>query len=217
MSMYGSHKLDRDLAEKMAATAGMNIVDHHVIGNILDELIRSLQGDITVADIKIFKQMRELQKTIDMAKIELSQLAPVDLTAEHLPGAADQLEEIVRATEEATGKILDAAETVQNIAETVDEKNKQRLVEAATSIFEASNFQDITGQRITKVVKTMQIIEDRLQGMVEVLGGEIKGSLRGKLNNETKNENATNTLMSGPQLPGKGVSQDDIDTLFNSL
>jgi chemotaxis protein CheZ len=215
--MYGSHKLDRDLAEKMAATAGMNIVDHHVIGNILDELIRSLQGDITVADIKIFKQMRELQKTIDMAKIELSQLAPVDLTAEHLPGAADQLEEIVRATEEATGKILDAAETVQNIAETVDEKNKQRLVEAATSIFEASNFQDITGQRITKVVKTMQIIEDRLQGMVEVLGGEIKGSLRGKLNNETKNENATNTLMSGPQLPGKGVSQDDIDTLFNSL
>lgn len=215
--MYGSHKLDKDLAEKMAATAGMNVVDHHVIGNILDELIRSLQGDITVADIKIFKQMRELQKTIDMAKIELSQLAPVDLTAEHLPGAADQLEEIVRATEEATGKILDAAETVQNIAETVDEKNKQRLVEAATSIFEASNFQDITGQRITKVVKTMQIIEDRLQGMVEVLGGEIKGSLRGKLNNETKNENATNTLMSGPQLPGKGVSQDDIDTLFNSL
>lgn len=215
--MYGSHKLDKDLAEKMAATAGMNVVDHHVIGNILDELIRSLQGDITVADIKIFKQMRELQKTIDMAKIELSQLAPVDLTAEHLPGAADQLEEIVRATEEATGKILDAAETVQNIAETVDEKNKQRLVEAATSIFEASNFQDITGQRITKVVKTMQIIEDRLQGMVEVLGGEIKGSLRGKLNNETKNQNATNTLMSGPQLPGKGVSQDDIDTLFNSL
>lgn len=215
--MYGSHKLDKDLAEKMAATAGMNVVDHHVISNILDELIRSLQGDITVADIKIFKQMRELQKTIDMAKIELSQLAPVDLTAEHLPGAADQLEEIVRATEEATGKILDAAETVQNIAETVDEKNKQRLVEAATSIFEASNFQDITGQRITKVVKTMQIIEDRLQGMVEVLGGEIKGSLRGKLNNETKNENATNTLMSGPQLPGKGVSQDDIDTLFNSL
>lgn len=215
--MYGSHKLDKDLAEKMAATAGMNVVDHHVISNILDELIRSLQGDITVADIKIFKQMRELQKTIDMAKIELSQLAPVDLTAEHIPSAADQLEEIVRATEEATGKILDAAETVQNIAETVDEKNKQRLVEAATSIFEASNFQDITGQRITKVVKTMQIIEDRLQGMVEVLGGEIKGSLRGKLNNETKNENATNTLMSGPQLPGKGVSQDDIDTLFNSL
>lgn len=215
--MHSAYTVDKGLAEKMATTAGMNVIDHHVIGKILDELIRSLQGDITVADIKIFKQMRDLQKTIDLAKIELSRLAPTDIAAEHLPGAADQLEEIIRATEEATSKILDAAETVQNIAQAVDEKNKHLLMEAATCIFEASNFQDITGQRITKVVKTMQMIEDRLQSMVEVLGGELKYSLRGTVQPIKEGQAPTTALMNGPQLPGKGVTQDDIDALFDSL
>ena len=39
------------------------------------------------------------------------------------------------------------------------------------SIFEACNFQDITGQRISKVVGAMKFVEERVHHMMEIWGG----------------------------------------------
>ena len=38
-------------------------------------------------------------------------------------------------------------------------------------IFEACNFQDLTGQRITKVVSTLRFVEDRIMQMMDIWGG----------------------------------------------
>jgi chemotaxis protein CheZ len=40
--------------------------------------------------------------------------------------------------------------------------------EAVVKIFEACNFQDLTGQRITKVVRALSFIEERVEAMMGV-------------------------------------------------
>jgi chemotaxis protein CheZ len=214
-----AYTVDKSLAQQLEATASGNTVTHDVMVGIVDDIIKTLHGDINATDIKVYKQLQELKNMIDSTRLELANLSPNDITEEHISLAADQLDEIVRHTEEATSKILDAAETVQNVAGSLDAANADKLNAAVTTIYEASNFQDITGQRITKVVKTLQIIEDRLNTMVVALGGEIKKSINGAGGKRLSaaDINKPDTLMNGPQLPGSGINQDDIDALFDSL
>ena len=78
-------------------------------------------------------------------------------------------------------------------------------------MFEACNFQDITGQRISKVVKTLQFIEERVNKMIEIWGEE--GFTDVKQDQEERDAEAA--LLNGPQLANQGVSQADIDKLFD--
>ena len=45
------------------------------------------------------------------------------------------------------------------------------MQERVIKIFEACNFQDLTGQRITKVVATLKFIETHIVRMMEIWGG----------------------------------------------
>jgi chemotaxis protein CheZ len=83
--------------------------------------------------------------------------------------------------------------------------------EAVVAIFEACNFQDITGQRITKVVKTLQYIEDRVNKMIEIWGADTFENLDSPPEVTPDDESR---LLNGPQLENQGVSQDDIDKMF---
>jgi chemotaxis protein CheZ len=81
-------------------------------------------------------------------------------------------------------------------------------------IFEACNFQDLSGQRIAKVLATLTFVEDRVARMLEIWGGRdaIKDFAAGALI-----EPATETKMvNGPKLSGDPghVSQDEIDAMF---
>jgi chemotaxis protein CheZ len=81
-------------------------------------------------------------------------------------------------------------------------------------IFESCNFQDLTGQRITKVVSTLKFIETHIIRMMEIWGGidafkDYAPTARSERDGDAK-------LLNGPKLdddPGH-ASQDDIDALF---
>ena len=51
-----------------------------------------------------------------------------------------------------------------------------RLQDATTRIYEACGFQDITGQRITKVVATLKAIERKVAQIVATFGGASTGA-----------------------------------------
>jgi chemotaxis protein CheZ len=80
-------------------------------------------------------------------------------------------------------------------------------------IFEACSFQDITGQRVSKVVETLQHIEARVARFAEVMkANDIRGFL-----NDVERERAERKekfLLNGPQLAGEGVDQSDVDKMF---
>ncbi len=79
-------------------------------------------------------------------------------------------------------------------------------------IFEACNFQDITGQRINKVVKTIRFIEEKILAMIDIWGAEAFIDLPVA---SDPSASGVDSLMNGPQLQNQGITQDEINALFD--
>ena len=121
----------------------------------------------------------------------------------------DELEEIVTETARATNRIMDAAESVEKVAVTLEPASAGALMDAVTSIYEASAFQDITGQRITKIVRALQSLEEKLASLTSAFG-PLEEQAPAKPEGDA-------ALLNGPQLEKTAASQTDIDALFASL
>ena len=151
---------------------------------------------------------------------ELAAIRHPNLKDDRFATIADQLDAIVEATEEATNVIMDSIEQISDmILERREDLDKAGLGGWAGEIevrfqtmFEACSFQDITGQRITKVVAELKFLNDKLGSMVEIWGPE--GLSREPVPGQGT-EAAAGERLDGPALKGKGSSQDDIDKLFD--
>lgn len=119
---------------------------------------------------------------------------------------AAELNEVVRHTEEATNKIMDHAEALQKLGDA-------KISEHAMGIMEACSFQDITGQRVKKVLQIIDQMEMRIDRLVSLLGGGAISTHAQAL--ATGTERPDEHLMAGPQMAGKGVNQADVDKLFD--
>jgi len=192
------------------------------IAEIVDGILKSLSGDLTGGDLRLYHEIQSLASYIDAAKSEIASIRPQDIAEEHIAIATDELDAIVQHTEEATGAILDAAEKLEAIADGIDDANATALRDAVTMIYESCNFQDITGQRITRIVRALKDIDGKVMSIIEAFGGEgiVHDPDRKKAGDEKKPEAAKlgdKDLLNGPQLPDAAQSQDDIDALFASL
>ena len=90
-----------------------------------------------------------------------------------IPFATDELDAIVEHTAVATNAILESCEMLDEVATAVSGEAAARLQDAVTKIYEACSFQDITGQRITKVVTTLKAIEAKVAQIITTFGVEI--------------------------------------------
>ena len=72
----------------------------------------------------------------------------------------------------------------------------------------ACSFQDITGQRTTKVVNTLRYIEQRVNSMIAIW--DLTETTKAKIEPLDKRPDAH--LLNGPS--SNGVSQDDVDAMF---
>jgi chemotaxis protein CheZ len=171
------------------------------------------------------KLKAELDLIYDAINKTKQEIATVHLTGFEGPEMArvtNELDAIVGGTEHATEEILSHAEEIDQMASTLaarlkDGQNQQLVAdiqERVIKIFEACNFQDLTGQRITKVVSTLTFIETHILRMMEIWGGldAFKGIEAEKMG---KREGAAG-LVKGPKIEGETghASQDDIDALF---
>lgn len=184
---------------------------------VVDQMMGSLQGDLSEVNLKIYSELEGLAKYILTAKREIAALRPDEITAQHLPTATDELDAIVGATEEATNTILQAMEALGNLTEQMAPEVADQVNETVTQVYEACNFQDVTGQRITKVVKALKHIEDRVDGLVAAFGDEIAKYREAHPTPEAPKEKSDKDLLNGPQLPAEAGKQDDIDALLASF
>ena len=152
----------------------------------------------------LYRDCRDLARYIANARKEIAQIRPSRLKQEKIPRAGEELDAIVKATEQATNTIMNAAETIMG-----SPGDEAVINDACMEIFEACSFQDITGQRITKVVKTLKHIEERLDGLQAAWGAEL-----GFEEPEEEEPEGEEALLNGPQLEGEGIAQDDVDRLL---
>jgi len=165
-------------------------------------------------------ELRALANSIQETKREIAQLRTTDESSDRLDVVAGELDAIVGATEGATDGILDAAEKIETLAqnlranesENYNTQCAEEITEHVLTIFEHCNFQDITGQRITKVVNTLKFIEERVERMIEIWG---RDAFEGLAVAEEEHVDEERKLLNGPQLENEGISQDDIDKLFD--
>ncbi|MDW3207380.1 MAG: protein phosphatase CheZ [Alphaproteobacteria bacterium] len=173
-------------------------------------------------DIKAVQvEIAQLVKSIAKAKAEIAAIKHPMAEDDRLLAASNELDAIVRSTEMATHDILEAAEQIEveaaNLAGLCHDDQDvvhatERIVAQVVRVLEASNFQDITGQRITKVVETVRFIEQRVLAMIDIWGVHAFEDLP-LPNRETVDEDED--LLNGPQLENQGISQADIDALFD--
>jgi len=172
--------------------------------------------------VDVYGELERLAAYIDAAKREIAEIRPQDVKEEYLPGATDELDAIIEATADATNTIMDNCEVVESVMGDVGDAVAAKLMDATTHIYEACTFQDITGQRIGKVVTALKNIEERIDALVLTFGDEqakprkktAKPESAGK---KDKKDITDADLLEGPQLGGKAKSQAEIDDLLASF
>ncbi len=190
------------------------------ISEVVESIMDSMHGDLTRQDLEIYKGLMQLAQFIDEAKTDIAALRPDEVKDEFLPKAADELDAVVDATAEATNSIMDAVEVIESVQMELEDENSDKLMRATTQIYEACGFQDITGQRITKVVGALKHIEDKIDGLLDVFGEEIAKYKAAHPVEASEEELAAPTdeeLLHGPQMKSDAISQAEIDALLASF
>lgn len=198
-------------------------VDPKDILEVVQSVMASIEGDHTSLSQRLHTDIEALAEYISTAKAEITDIRADEINSEFLPEASDQLSAIIGATEKATHEIFEAVESIEELASTMAPEPAERITEAVTRVYEACSFQDITGQRITKVVTALQNVESRVDALLQALGGEGAaaagevGTPAEKPATAKPGARPDEDLMNGPQLPDVANSQDDIDALLASF
>ncbi len=172
-------------------------------------------GDIMALRKELFGLFGYLQKI----RKELASLNSSG-TAERFNSMSEELDEIVKATERATDTIMTCVENIDNDVNEARALSSDpalgvlldRMNDNVNQVFEACSFQDITGQRVTKVVGSLKFVEERVHSVILTWGkDEIEEVVE-----EIKEEHVDpeKKLLNGPAMPGQGVSQKDVDSIL---
>ncbi len=186
------------------------------ITSIVGEVMGSLEGDFDLQEVHFQDELRALLSYIEQSKADLSGIHPKHLSENKIPEASNQLDQVVAATEEAATKIMDSAEEISELADTLEGEAAEKLMNISMNIFEASSFQDITGQRVTKVVNTLKYLEEKLTLLADAIG-DTDSHIKDVDGTEDVCPESDQNLLQGPQCTTTGNDQDDIDALFDSF
>ena len=206
--------IDSDLALRLDAIRRSHgdTISVDQVGEVVHALLETVTGDISAGDLRLYRELESLASYIQSAKAEIAQLRPDEIRSDFIPSATDELDAIVGSTEAATNNILDAAEKLEGLAPVLEPDVAERLSEIVTTIYESCNFQDLTGQRITKVVKVLKVIEERVDTLVKVFGAQVDQGPA-----QPKEITSDDDLLNGPQLPDAAKDQAEIDRLMASF
>lgn len=164
----------------------------------------------------VARNLNEMAEYIQNLRKDITKIRPNDINDVHIPTATDELDAIVAMTETETGNIMEACETMEDILADMPEEKRDLMNAQITKIYEACSFQDITGQRISKVVSTFHQIEEKIHSLLESLGVD-PADLEEMVSQEKSIDEMTDEdLKNGPQTPDAAMDQDDIDRLLNS-
>ncbi len=189
--------------------------DAQAVERIVRDVISTMQGDLTAQETSLLAEVEELGRTIAAAKAEIAALQVDDITESHIPSATDELDAIVAHTAGATNAILEVCETLDGLATALSGKQSEQLNDATTRIYEACSFQDITGQRISKVVLTLKTIDAKVAHIIATFCH--KNGARVPVPALPAAPPSDGGLLNGPQLPMAAMGQSEIDMLLASF
>src|SRR5581483_3430980 len=137
---------------------------------IFMQVAATLNPAVSPADQLIHQEIGRLARYIEETKSEIFAIGTNEKAEQVITGASQHLDEVIKATETASNTIMDAADAIQNAIGNEKGDKPQAIRDAVNRIYDACNFQDISGQRITKVIRLLQNIEDRISKLNGLFG-----------------------------------------------
>ncbi len=184
------------------------------VADMITSFVSKVEETDHGAKAEIFKEIESLQNLIESARKDLGSTGATEISQKHIPSATDELDAIVESTAAATSSIMDSCELIQEKASEIEHENVAIILDEVMKIFEACSFQDVTGQRTSKVVSLLQNIEERVSGMLSVLAKRLPGIEYKESEDEREGDDK---LLNGPQMADKAISQVEIDALLDDL
>jgi chemotaxis protein CheZ len=182
--------------------------------------------DATPVVANELRQLKEETETIHGAinctKREIASLHASTFNQTGRTRVERELDAVAEGTERAIKQILDSAEAIEEAASTLaasvtrghEQALAQDIQDQVLRIFEACNVQDLSGQRITKVLATLKFVEERIANMMEIWGGA--EAFRGLAVEVLAERKHAPVALHGPKLGGDPghASQEDVDAIF---
>ncbi|MBU6234464.1 MAG: protein phosphatase CheZ [Alphaproteobacteria bacterium] len=189
--------------------------DRTKVVQIVHSVIAKMEGLSGESLRTLTKELQDLVTAIERTKAELASARTADLGNKDVPTATDELDAVVDATKGATDSIMSACEAMEKMVMGRGDAIEQGIIGEVTKIYEACTFQDITGQRIRKVVSVLRQVEGKVGHLLETLGHTVEENQLAVQVEDNRTEEQK--LMNGPQLPANAISQDEIDKLLASF
>lgn len=205
----------RALRAEMAEMREAMAIGRHTTADEID--VDAMKRDVRV-------EIALMVRSIGRAKAEIAAIKNPAAETDQMETASHQLEAITATTERSTNDIMAAVDDIEQTLKkithlTVDDGEVSPLIDDASekliNIIEACSFHDLTGQRVTQVVRTLRFIESRILAMIDIWGLDAFRDLPLPPDSEEQDEREDAELLNGPALGGQGLSQDDIDALFD--
>ncbi len=188
--------------------------DTRLVLQAIERLEHSIaQRAMTLESDRMHLDLVEMMNAITRTKAEIASLKPGGEHAGRIDEASNELDAIVETTAKATSDILAAAERIQEIAWTMREQGIEAsicdLLDSNTSeVYTACSFQDLTGQRIRKVIQVFRFLEARIDAMIKIWRLD-------DLELVPADDTVVDaSLVNGPAQPGLGLQQPAIDELL---
>jgi chemotaxis protein CheZ len=177
-----------------------------------------------VAEAQAYKhELGLIHAAVERTPNEMIALDPQAAGGEQAGRAHRELAPIVGGTERATQSILQAAEEIDQAANVLlasvkgshDQGLAHDIQDRVVQIFEACNFQDLTGQRVAHVVTTLKFAEEHIARLMAIWHG-IEQFTPIAFGEEADGDRR---FLNGPKLPeDRGHStQDAIDMMFDCV
>ena len=137
---------------------------------LAQQLTDTMQLFFGSLDKSIHQEFVYIADYIARTRTEISKLRPNDIKEQRIPTAGAELEAVVTDTERATETIMLEAETLLGTRPDDVAAYKAQVDEAMMRIIEACSFQDLSGQRVSKVVESLRHVEKRVSRFAATMG-----------------------------------------------
>ncbi len=188
--------------------------DTKLVLEAVEKLQHSLEHKVHSAEADRLRfDLSDMMNAITRTKAEIASIKQTDDNDGKIDVASHELDAIVGTTEKATSDILACAERIQEIAWTMREQGLDAsvcdMIDAnTTEIYTACSFQDLTGQRIRKVIQVLSFLEARIDAMIQIWRLDDLEFV------SVSEKSEEESLLNGPARPGEGLEQNAIDNLM---
>ena len=198
-------QLMTSLSEEVAECQTRHEVRLDRLTGLVHRAVDAMDAELEGMRTALLAEVRGLADTISVARDEISKLrSEHEDGASPIPDATDELDAIVQHTADATETILGACEALDEMAPSLSDRAVDLIGAQTMRIYEACSFQDITGQRISKVVAALKLIEARILRIAGAYSSDGAPT-------ETVERDP---LLNGPQSQASAMDQDAIDKLL---